>query len=232
MNTNIFLKRISKQKTAIPQRNIFQFLNWMFNQRIALVMNLILVLGVGNVCGQPWNYNFGTGTGTYTSNTASETFLPNPTSGTDRVRVGTNPGSISLVNPGINLGTGTELQITSNTGSASTTKFSIYDYTPSKSGYVKFKIAFNGGTNGVYNFTIGDGTTFSDNNPMNNSHIFSGLRWSLLSSNQVTYQVLNNTTWGTTGISNSTTLFSQSTSNEYLVEIYYNNKTGSLNYVR
>jgi hypothetical protein len=63
MNTNIFLKRISNLITAIAQRNIFQFLNWMFNQRIALVMNLILVLGVGNVYGQfTGTYNFSSGT--------------------------------------------------------------------------------------------------------------------------------------------------------------------------
>jgi autotransporter-associated beta strand protein len=199
-------------------------LSWIF---------LILVFCSGTESwGQPWTYDFGTSTGNYTSSSASETFLPNPSSGTDRVRVGTNPGSIILANPGISLGSGSELQITSNTGSSSTTKFSVYNYTASKFGYVKFKIAFSGGTNGVYNFTIGDGSTFSDNNAMSTSQIFSGLRWSLLTTNAVTFEVLNNTTWGSTGISNSTTLFSQSSSNEYLIEIYYNNTTGTLDYSR
>jgi hypothetical protein len=52
MNTNIFLKRISNQKTAIAQRNIFQFLIANLNKRFALILFLILVLEVGNVCGQ------------------------------------------------------------------------------------------------------------------------------------------------------------------------------------
>lgn len=191
---------------------------------------IAMLLSIG-VWGQ-WTYDFGTGTGTFTSSTASTSFLPTPTSGTSRVRVGTNPGSFVLANPGISLGTNSELQFTSNTGSASTSKFSIYDYTASKIGYVKYKIAFNGGTNGVYNFTIGDGATFGDNNAISTAQIFSGIEFSLLASNAVTYKVLNNTTYGTTGISNSTTLFSQSTSNEYLIEAYMNNNTTSTNYVR
>jgi hypothetical protein len=128
---------------------------------IRLFSTFFFTFLVGGSWGQVWVYNFGTGTGTFNSTTASESFLPNPPSGTDRVRVGNNPGSIALVNPGIILGTDTELQITSNTSSTSTTKFSVYDFTSSKIGYVKFKIAFNGGTNGVYNFSIGDGTNFN-----------------------------------------------------------------------
>jgi hypothetical protein len=207
----------------------------LFGKHAMRRLTLVLILILSSLAfsdAQPWTYNFGTGTGSFTSSTASESFLPNPPNGTDRVRVGTNPGSITLANPGIALGLGSELQISSNTGSSSTTKFSVYDYTASKSGYVKFKIAFNGGTNGVYNFTIGDGGTFSDNTAISTAQIFAGLRWSLLASNAVTYEVLNNTTYGATGISNSTTLFAQSTSNEYLVEIYYNNTTGSLDYDR
>ena len=99
----------------------------------------------GRVWGQTWIYDFGTSTGTFSSSTASTSFLPSPTSGTSRVRVGSNPGSFTLVNPGISLGANSELQMTSNTSSTSTTKFSIYDYTASKSGFVKFKIAFSGG---------------------------------------------------------------------------------------
>lgn len=182
---------------------------------------------------QPWTYDFGTGTGSFTSSTASTSFLPTPTSGTSYVRVGTNPGSIAMVNPGLTgLGTGTELQITSNTGSTSTTKFSLYDYAAGKVGYVKYKIAFNGGTNGVYKFSLGDGANFSDNNAMNVAQIFAGIEWTFGASNTISYKVLNNTTYGTTGISNPTTLFSQSTSNIYSVEVYANNTTGSTNYIR
>jgi hypothetical protein len=52
MNTNVFFRRTTNLKTAIPQRNIFQFLDQIFNLKIARVMNLILLLGVGNVWGQ------------------------------------------------------------------------------------------------------------------------------------------------------------------------------------
>jgi len=195
------------------------------------LVTLLLCPGLG--WGQPWTYNLGTGTGSFTSNTASTTFLPAPTSGTARVRVGTNPGSIVMANPGLaSLGTDTELQITSNTGSTSTTKFSLYDFTAGKVGYVKFKIVIAGGTNGVYNFWLGDGATFSDNTSIVAAQSFLGIRWTLGAANAITYNVLNNTTWGTTGISNPTTLFVQNTSNVYLVEVYANNTTASANYSR
>ncbi|MGK4567534.1 hypothetical protein [Flavobacterium sp. 3HN19-14] len=144
-----------------------------------------------------------------------------------------NPGSFVLANPGLAaLGADSELQFTSNTGSTSTSKFSIYDYVTANKGYVKFKIAFNGGTNGVYNFSLGDGATFSDNNAVATSQVFAGLRWSLGASNAVTYNVLNAGTYGTTGISNPTTLFVQNTATVYQVEIYANNSNASTNYTR
>jgi hypothetical protein len=182
---------------------------------------------------QPWTYDFGTGTGTFTSATASTTFLPTPSSGTARVRVGTNPGSMVLANSGLaSIGTNTELQITSNTGSASTTKFSIHDYTAAKTGYVKFKLVINGGTNGVYKFSLGDGGTFSDNNAMNVAQVFAGIEWTLGAANAITYRVLNGGTYGNTGITNSTTLFTQSTSNVYDIEVYANNTTSTTTYYR
>jgi hypothetical protein len=204
-----------------------------------LLALFVLMLFSELATAQPWTYDFGTGTGSpsgsFTSTTASTSYLPAPSTngGTSRVRVGTNPGSIALVNPGIAIGTGSELQITSNTGSTSTTKFSVYDYTTAtKVGYVKFTISLNGGTNGVYQFSIGDGTNYSDNSAIGTAQIFSGIRWSFGASNSITYNVLNSATYGTTGITNSTTLFSQSTSNSYIVEVYFNNETTSQNYGR
>ncbi|GEM_PF-1862280 len=205
----------------------------MKTSRLLLLLTAFLLGINAEVLSQPWTYNFGTGTGTHTSNTASTSFLPSPPSGTARVRVGTNPGSIALVNPGVSgLGSGSELQITSNTGSSSTTKFSVHDFAAGNNGYVKFRISFRGGTNGVYNFSLGDGSSFSDNNAMNNTQIFAGLRWSLGASNAITYNVLNNTTYGTTGISNTTTLFTQDTATVYLVEIYANNSNAGIDYER
>ncbi|MFT5753180.1 MAG: hypothetical protein ACI924_000388, partial [Flavobacterium sp.] len=194
---------------------------------------LLAFLALGQLgFGQVWNYDFGTGTGSFSSSTASTSFLPSPTSGTARVRVGTNPGSIVLANPGISLGSTSEMQFTSNTGSTSTTKMSIYDYTAAKVGYAKFKIAFNGGTNGVYYFTMGDGANFSDSNTMAVNQTFAGIQFTFGASNQITYNVISAGAYVSTGITNPTTLFSQSTSNEYLVEVYMNNNTTTANYFR
>ena len=213
------------------ERFVTKFLN-MLRKLLAFTTSLVILFHLSGSA-QPWTYNFGTGTGSFTSSTASTVFLPTPSSGTARVRVGTNPGSISLVNPGVsNLGSGSELQITSNTGSTSTTKFSIHDYTAGKSGYVTFKISFRGGTNGQYNFSLGDGANFSDNNAIGTAQIFAGIRWSLGSSNSITYNVLNGSSYGTTGISNSSTFFTQDTAVVYTVEIYANNTTASIDYVR
>lgn len=198
----------------------------------ALLLSLALFGTHSNSFAQ-WTYDFGSANASFTSSTAGSGSLPTPTSGTARMRVGTNPGSINLVNPGLAaLGTNSELQITSNTGSSSTTKFSIHDYTSGNRGYVKFKIAFNGGTNGVYNFSLGNGNTFSDNNAMANSQIFAGMRWSLNASNAIAFSVLNGGSYVTTGISNPSTLFVQSTSTVYTVEVYANNSNSSTSYIR
>jgi hypothetical protein len=183
---------------------------------------------------QPWTYNFGTtAAAAFSSTTASTTYLPAPSSGTARVRTGGTAGSITLASPGEALGTGAELQMLAGTGSTSTTKFSIHDYTAGNTGYLKFKITLNGGTNGVYTCWVGDGATFSDNNAMANAQVFAGLRWSLGASNVVTYTVSGSTgTFGTTGISNSTTLFAQNLATSYAVELYMNNTAASSTYGR
>lgn len=202
----------------------------------SLLAALLLFVSVAG-WGQVWTYDFGTETGTFTSSIASTSFLPSPATGggTSRVRVGNNPGSIVMANAGLAaLGSDTELQVKTNSGSSSTTKFSIYDFTASKSGYIKFKIVLNGGTTGQYNLTLGDGATFSDNNPMTLNQVFAGLQWNFGSLNTITYNVLSNSTWGTTNLptGSSTTLFSQSDTNVYTVEIYYNNTTSASSYER
>jgi hypothetical protein len=160
--------------------------------------------------------------------------LPTPTSGTARVRTGTNPGSFVLSNPGlVALGTDTELAFTSNTSSISPSKFSIYDYIAGNAAVLKFKVAFNAGTNGVYTCWIGDGATFADNSAMANTQVFAGLRWTLGAANAVTYTVAGSSgAFAATGLTNSTGLFVQSTTTVYSVEIYANNAASSANYLR
>ncbi|MBW8362802.1 MAG: putative Ig domain-containing protein [Kaistella sp.] len=200
-------------------------------QALALVMAFCSVFMWGQTV---WTYDFGTGTGTFTSSTASTSFLPAPQSngGTARVRVGTNPGSIILANPGLALGSGSEMQFKTNSGSTSTTKFSIYDYTASKAGYFKANVTLNGGTTGVYNLMIGDGANFSDNNAIANAQVFAGLRLTFGASNSISTAVLSNATWVTTGLTNASTLFAQSDTNIYAIEIYYNNTTTPTSYER
>ncbi|MFN5295598.1 MAG: hypothetical protein ACK5BL_08720, partial [Flavobacteriales bacterium] len=186
---------------------------------------------------QPWTYDFGTGTAAaFSSTTASTTYLPAPPSGTARVRTGTATtaaGTFTLANPGEAIGSGTELQMLSNAGSLSTTKFSVYDYTAGNTGYLKFKITLNGGTNGVYTCWVGDGVNFSDNVAMTNAQVFAGLRWSMGASNAVTYTVSGSTgTFAATGLTNSTGLFTQSLTNVYSVEMYMNNTAASSTYGR
>ena len=186
---------------------------------------------------QPWTYDFGTGTGSHTSTTASTVFLPataaTPASGLTRVRCGTNPGSFTLANPGLaGLGTGSEMQFTGNTNSTSTSKMSIYDYTAAKVGYVKFNIAFTGGTNGVFRFSLGDGATFSDSNGMNVAQTFAAVQWTKTSATAISYAFLSGGSFITTGLSNPTTTFTQSGTPVYLVEVYANNETTSQNYTR
>ena len=203
--------------------------------KMYLTWALVMLAFVTNA--QPWTYDFGTTTAAaFSSLTASTTYLPAPAAGTARVRCGTATtaaGSFTLANPGEALGTGSELQMLSNAGSASTTKFSVYDYTAGNTGYLKFKITLNGGTNGVYTCWVGDGVNFSDNLAMTNAQIFAGLRWSLGASNAVTYTVSGSTgTFGATGISNSTSLFVQNLATSYSLELYMNNSAASTTYGR
>ncbi|KGO84883.1 hypothetical protein Q765_19135 [Flavobacterium rivuli WB 3.3-2 = DSM 21788] len=94
---------------------------------------------------------------------------------------------------------------------------------------MKFKIAFAGGTNGVYQLVLGDGGAYSDNSQIfpSSTQIFAGIKWTLGSSNAITYNVINGSAYGTTGITNATSLFTQNTSTIYNVEIYMNNSNSS-----
>jgi hypothetical protein len=185
--------------------------------------------------GQGWSYNFGTGVGVETSSIASTTFLPTPATGIARVRAGTGlvSGSFSLSNPGISvLGSGSELQLTANIGSVSPTKFSVYDYTPGKVGTITFSIAFGGGTDGVYRFALGNGSSFSDNNAISNAHVFASIRWSFGLLNTINYQVLNNNTYSIIGLLNSGTQFVQDTGRYCKVSIFANNEITPKTYVQ
>ena len=138
-----------------------------------------------------WIYDFGTNTGTFTNaNSASTNFLPEPPAGggTARVRVGTNGGGFTLVNPGA----GSYLVGAASTGSGSSIdKFSIFDFaSPSNAFSVKFDIKFTGASEGAWLFVAGSGATFGNNAVLANTQTFTGMRWTfstnggILSSNR------------------------------------------------
>ena len=202
---------------------------------LAVCLTAILFLGsVGKGWGQPWTYNFGTGTGSYTTpNSASTTFLPAPPSGTARVRIGTGGGSFHLENPGLPaLGTESEFRASASTSSSSMNKFSIYDYTAGKSGYIKFSVLLgdsSGGStasSGIWYLIIGDGPIYSSNSGYISTQIFTGIQWTYGGSGAVTTKFLNGNTFTEFG----STPFSQA--NVYNVEIYFNNTASGQNYTR
>lgn len=189
-----------------------------------------------NGFGQPWTYNFGTGTGVYnTSGGTSTTFLPQPTSGNDFIRLSANGGSFNLENSGLaSLGSDSEFRIVAPTG-GSVNKFSIYDYSASKVFYTKFSVLFgnstgaNTATSGTWFFFQGDGATYNDANGFNGAQVFSGLQFVYGAAGALTTSYRNAAAW--TAISTPAPL-PITQANIYTFEIYGNNSTTSQDYER
>lgn len=196
-------------------------------------VSLMMLLAVSVLWGQPWTYDFGTGTGSYTTASGvSTTFLPTPSSGTARVRVGgAGGGGFYLDNPGLaSLGTATELRIVAPTGT-SVGKFSLYDYTAGKTFMTKFDMLLgssSGGTAspGAFLFFQGDGANYSDNNGFSGTAVFTGIQMTFGTGGTITSQYRSGSSW----LSLGSTPFAQST--VYTVEIYGNNTTSSSTYGR
>jgi len=187
-----------------------------------------------NLFAQPWEYSFGTGTGSYTtSNTASTTFLPSPQTngGTARIRVSNGGnGGFYLSNAGLStLGSETELRIVAPSNT-SVSKFSIYDYTAGKSFTLRFSILFGdasgstAATSGTFYLFVGDGAMYSDNNTFTGSQVFTSIKWVFGNSGAITTTYRSTSTWTALG----STPFSQGS--VYLVDIYGNNTTNTINY--
>jgi hypothetical protein len=196
-----------------------------------LIFYSFILFSVIKISAQPWSYNFGTSTGSYTTASSSSTsFLPTPSSGTARVRVGSAGGGFHLSLPGLSgFGSDTELRIVA-AASTSVNKFSIYDYIAGKSFALRFSVRFGasdgtpGVSSGQFQLFVGDGTTYSDNSGFNGSQVFTGLQWIFGTGGSTTTEYRNGTVW--TEISGAP--FSQGTN--YVVDIYGNNTTSTLNY--
>ncbi|NLJ06642.1 MAG: hypothetical protein GX437_03115 [Sphingobacteriales bacterium] len=198
---------------------------------MSLIYFLTLCLNVTQ--SQPWSYDFGTGSSSSftTSSGVSTTFLPQPSSGEDRIRVSDGDGGgFYLYNQGLkNFGSNAELQIVAST-SGSANKFSIYNYTAGKSFYTRFLILLgdnSGGTtasSGEFYFFQGAGSTYSNNNTFFGNEVFTGIQWVFGSSGSITMKYRNGSGWSSLG----STPFTQG--NIYTVEIFGNNTTGTINY--
>jgi hypothetical protein len=174
---------------------------------------------------QPWAYDFGTATDSYTAaSSSSTTFLPQPESGEDFVRIGSGGGGIYLENPGISgFGSETELRASASS-SSSANKFSIYDYSGSQTFTIKFSVRFGGGDAGSWSFFQGDGANYSNGSNFYNSQTFTGIRWTFGNSDGLSTSYNAGGTW--TDLPNVMT--SQNTN--YTVEIYGNNSNSSVSY--
>jgi hypothetical protein len=130
------------------------------------VLAMVFVLGCAGIANaQTYTYDFGTSTGSHTSGASTSFFSDTPTNGgTYRVRVGTAGGGFELVNPGTSLGSGTELQVTAATSTA-TNKFGIHDWSSaSETLHLSFKLRTTSSTNGNLAVVFGNSTIATDNN--------------------------------------------------------------------
>ncbi len=189
------------------------------------VLFIFILLILQESYAQPWQYDFGTSTGAFTTPSGtSTTFLPQPDSGEDFVRVGNAGGGLYLDNPGIaDLGSATELRGVASS-STSVNKFSIYDYSGSTAFTIKFTVRFGGGDSGVWGFFQGDGANFSNGYNFSSSQTFTGLLWTFGTSNTISTEYNNGGTW--TSLAGVMPLQNVN----YTVEIYGNNGATTLNY--
>jgi hypothetical protein len=201
-------------------------------KRLLLVFTISLSAFIYKTYSQPWNYNLGTVTGTFsTSGGVSTTFLPAPPIGNTRIRVSTTGGSFNLEDQSISFGENVYLRIVAPYSGA-VNKFSLYDYTPSKTFTLRFNVRFGAsdgsGTaaSGIWYLIIGDGATFSDNNGFAGLQTFNALRFTFGASGAITTNLRVGSNWVATGITG--TPFAQATN--YSVEIYCNNSTSTQYY--
>lgn len=185
-----------------------------------------------SVFAQPWQYDFGTETGSFSAAGVSTSFLPQPSSGEDRIRIGSAGGSFNLENlNNSELGTGSGLRIVA-ASSGSVNKFSIYNYSAARIFQTKFNIMFgdsSGGATvsaGTYYFFQGSGTTYSDNTGFTGTQVFSGLRFLFGAEGALNISYRSGSSWSTLGGG------SYSQASVYSFEIYGNNSSSASTYYR
>lgn len=171
---------------------------------------------------QPWNYDFGNGSGTHASG-ASTSFLPAFPSGTGRVRIGSQGGSVELRNPGNpRLGSATEAVLTAPSGS-SLNKLQCFDFKGARRFTFQTKLSIGGGPGDVF-FFVGNGSCFSDNVGFSSGQIFAGIRW-VRDSIGLTLSVRGGGGW------TPVAPYSMLADSVHLLELYANNSSNIEGYV-
>jgi len=184
---------------------------------------LILFIGTG-LFAQPYVYDFGDATGSHEADT-STIFLPQPSSGTARVRIGSGGGGFFLNNPGLEyFGSKTELKgLASSTSSVN--KFSIYNYEGGASTYIAFLVRFSGSTaSGKWYFCAGNGNTYSNNGTFRSDQTFMGLRWTYREPDSILCEYRNENSW------KKLPAIMNSQNCTYFVELYGNNMPDTVYY--
>jgi hypothetical protein len=181
---------------------------------------------------QPWQYDFGSETGSFTAAGVSTNFLPQPSSGDERIRIGSAGGSFNLESfgdPGLGTGSGLRI-VAASTGSVN--KFSIYNYSAARIFQTKFNIMLGDSSGGAsvsqgnFYFFQGAGSTYSDNNGYTGTQVFSGLRFLLGADGALNISYRSGSSWSNLG----TGLYSQAS--VYGIEIYGNNSAVASSYYR
>ena len=195
-----------------------------------------VLMSNATIFGQTSTQNFGTGTGSQTSQTASTSFLPNPTSGTTYARAGAVAPNAPIVLADTSNPLGTAGSYVRGVASSSTSvaKFSpMIGYTGSTEFYTSFKVLFgdaaagNTASSGTWSFYQGAGAMYSDANNFSGAQVFTGLTFTYGAGGALNLAYRNGSVSSTTGLTQ--TAFNQGT--VYTVEIVGNNKaSGAINY--
>ncbi len=190
----------------------------------------IFIVSASILFAQPWHYDFGTVTGSFSTSSSYEyNFLPPTPAGTDMVYCANSGGGFLLSNQGIAFGSNSYLRLQASS-TTSVNKFAVYSI-PSASQLFTFQFLIRmgtntgsaGGTSGKIQLMIGSGSSFSDNSEMNTNESFAALKWQF-SAEKLYTSYLSAATW-----------FDDAgqpmmRGDDYVVNIYCNNSSGSLGY--
>ena len=187
------------------------------------VLGIALFFISADLQAQPWYWDFGSSIDSCTQG-ISTSLLPLPPSGTARIRIGSQGGSVALLNPGMQqLGTDSEVCLRAPTG-GSLNKLQLYGFQPGSAFTMRCHLLFNNAPATYYLFT-GSGSCFSDNGGFSTAEIFTGIRWEIDSTGSIVTSLRDASSWQMlSGLNLQTGVV-------YDLELYCNNSTNARGYV-